>query len=145
MLKVTFEKLRDDVVLPSQATKGSAGYDITYIGEPIGLFPGERKLIKCGFKMIIPEGYECQVRPRSGLALKKGITVLNSPGTIDSDYRNEVGVILINTSTEQFVLNNGERIGQLVFHKYEEIEIIEGKVEIEDTNTRTGGFGSTSK
>lgn len=144
-MQVKFEKLKGDVVLPKQGTKGSAGYDVTYIGETIGLFPGERKLIKCGFKMEIPAGYECQVRPRSGLAYKKGITVLNSPGTIDSDYRDEVGVILINTSNEQFVLNSGERIAQLVFNKYEEIEIIEGTVVKESDNTRIGGFGSTGK
>jgi dUTP pyrophosphatase len=110
--------------------------------ESICLNPLERKLIPTGLFLEIPAGFECQVRPRSGLALKKGITVLNSPGTIDADYRGEVGVILINLSNEAFVIENGERIAQLIFSKVEQIEF-EQVENLSETERGAGGFGST--
>jgi len=129
--------------LPAYETSASAGLDIrANISEAIALKPLERTLVKTGLFMEIPEGYECQVRPRSGLALKKGISVLNSPGTIDADYRGEVGVILINLSNETFTIENGERIAQLVFAKVEQAawEKVEALTE---TDRGAGGFGST--
>ena len=129
--------------LPAYETSASAGLDIrANISEAIVLKPLERTLVKTGLFMEIPEGYECQVRPRSGLALKKGISVLNSPGTIDADYRGEVGVILINLSNETFTIENGERIAQLVFAKVEQAAW--EKVEVlTETDRGAGGFGST--
>src|SRR5690606_9652532 len=108
----------------------------------IVLKPFERVLVKTGLFIELPVGYEAQVRPRSGLALKKGITVLNTPGTIDADYRGEIGVILINLSNEDFVIENGERIAQLVIAKYEQAELIEVNV-LSETQRGAGGFGST--
>ena len=112
------------------------------LNERIVLKPLERALIPTGLFLEIPEGYECQVRPRSGLAFKKGITVLNAPGTIDADYRGEVGVILINLSNEEFVVEDGERIAQLVFAEYKQAEWVETAV-LTETERGEGGFGST--
>lgn len=129
--------------LPAYETSASAGLDIrANITEVIELKPLERTLVKTGLFMEITEGYECQVRPRSGLALKKGISVLNSPGTIDADYRGEVGVILINLSNETFTIENGERIAQLVFAKVEQAAWEQVEV-LTETDRGTGGFGST--
>ena len=129
--------------LPAYETSASAGLDIrANITEVIELKPKERTLVKTGLFIEIPEGYECQVRPRSGLALKKGISVLNSPGTIDADYRGEVGVILINLSNETFTIENGERIAQLVFAKVEQAAWQQVEV-LTETDRGTGGFGST--
>jgi len=129
--------------LPAYETSASAGLDIrANITEVIELKPKERTLVKTGLFIEIPEGYECQVRPRSGLALKKGISVLNSPGTIDADYRGEVGVILINLSNETFTIENGERIAQLVFAKVEQAAWEQVEV-LTETDRGTGGFGST--
>ncbi len=129
--------------LPAYETKASAGVDLrANLENVIVLKPLERILVKTGMFLEIPEGYEAQVRPRSGLALKKGITVLNSPGTIDADYRGEVGVILINFSNEDFIIENGERIAQLVFAKVEQAEWMQVEV-LSDTNRGEGGFGST--
>jgi dUTP pyrophosphatase len=129
--------------LPEYETRSSAGLDVrANIEAPITLAPMERTLVKTGLFMEIPVGYECQVRPRSGLALKKGITVLNSPGTIDADYRGEVGVILINLSNEPFVIENGERIAQLVFAKYDRATWKETDT-LSETDRGAGGFGST--
>jgi len=129
--------------LPSYETTASAGLDVrANIDSSIELKPLERKLVKTGIFMEIPVGFECQVRPRSGLALKKGISVLNSPGTIDADYRGEVGVILINLSNEPFVIEDGERIAQLVFAKVEQAQWRETEV-LSDTDRGAGGFGST--
>ena len=129
--------------LPEYETRSSAGLDVrANIEAPITLAPMERTLVKTGLFMEIPVGYECQVRPRSGLALKKGITVLNSPGTIDADYRGEVGVILINLSNEPFVIENGERIAQLVFAKYDRATWKETDA-LSETDRGAGGFGST--
>ena len=128
---------------PTYETSLSAGMDLrAYVEEPITLSPGERKLIKTGLHIELPEGYEAQVRPRSGLAFKKGITVLNSPGTIDADYRGDVGVILINHSNEEFVVNSGDRIAQLVISKFEKVEW-ETSDEINSTSRGDSGFGST--
>lgn len=129
--------------LPKYETEASAGMDLrANITEPIVLKPLDRILVKTGLFIELPIGYEAQVRPRSGLAIKKGITVLNSPGTIDADYRGEIGVILINLSNEDFVIENGERIAQLVIAKYEQVELIEVN-ELTETSRGAGGFGST--
>jgi len=129
--------------LPAYETSASAGLDVrANIDTSITLQPMERTLVKTGLFLEIPVGYECQVRPRSGLALKKGVTVLNAPGTIDADYRGEVGVILVNLSNEPFVIENGERIAQLVFARYEQAEWTETN-ELTETERGAGGFGST--
>lgn len=132
--------------LPKYETVQSAGMDLrAYLPEgPVTLRPMERGLVKTGLFMELPAGYEAQVRPRSGLALKKGITVLNSPGTIDADYRGEICVILINLSQEDFVINDGERIAQMVIARHEQAEIIEVQ-ELTDTERGSGGFGHTGK
>ncbi|MAO32626.1 MAG: dUTP diphosphatase [Crocinitomicaceae bacterium] len=129
--------------LPKYETNTAAGLDVrANIEESICIKPSEHILIPTGLFIQIPDGYECQVRPRSGLAFKKGITVLNTPGTIDADYRGEVGIILINHSKNEFVVNNGDRIAQLVFNKFEQIEWSNVE-ELNETNRGTGGFGST--
>lgn len=130
---------------PEYATSGSAGFDLrANISEPVTLSPLERKLIPTGLFFEIPEGYEGQIRPRSGLSLKKGITVLNSPGTLDSDYRLEAGVILINLSNQEANIEPGERIAQMIISKHEkaEFEILHDLETFSKTN-RSGGFGST--
>lgn len=134
--------------LPAYATDQAAGMDIrAFTDEPIILLPGERKLVKTGLHLEIQQGYEAQIRPRSGLALKHGITVLNTPGTIDADYRGEVGVILINLSNEPFTIYNGERIAQMVFSKYEkaEFQIVESLEDLSDTVRGKGGFGHSGQ
>lgn len=129
--------------LPEYATPQSAGMDLrANIDEPITLAPLERKLVSTGLYMALPAGYEAQVRPRSGLAIKKGVTVLNSPGTIDADYRGEVCVILINLSNEPFVIEDGERIAQMVIAKHEQPELIEVE-SLDETERGAGGFGHT--
>lgn len=129
--------------LPSYETIASAGMDLrANLAEPIILQPMERALIPTGLFMELPIGYEAQVRPRSGLALKKGITCLNSPGTVDADYRGEVGVILANLSKEMFVVENGERIAQMVIAKHERAEWDEVEI-LSETERGAGGFGST--
>ncbi len=130
-------------LLPAYETGLSAGMDVrANLDEPVILKPLERALIKTGLFLEIPEGHECQVRPRSGLAFKKGVTVLNSPGTIDADYRGEVGVILVNLSSEPFTVEHGERIAQLVFAKVKQAKWIEVE-ELSETVRGAGGFGST--
>jgi len=131
--------------LPSYETVGAAGMDVrANIIDPICVAPGERVLMPTGLYLEVPEGLECQVRPRSGLALKKGITVLNTPGTIDSDYRGEVGVILINLSNENFTIEPNDRIAQLVFCPVIQVTLIETDA-LESSDRGTGGFGSTGK
>ncbi len=131
--------------LPAYETDSSAGVDLrAFTSKKIILKPLERVLIKTGLFLEIPEGYEAQVRPRSGLAYKNGITVLNSPGTIDADYRGEIGVILVNLSNEVFQIENGERIAQLVFAKFEQPEFREVEI-LNETKRGAGGFGSTGK
>lgn len=128
---------------PSYETKQSAGMDLrANLDEPIVLKPLQRAIVKTGLFMALPTGYEAQVRPRSGLAAKKGITVLNDPGTIDADYRGEIGVILVNLSNEDFEVKDGERIAQLVIAKHEQIEWVRVS-ELNETDRGTGGFGST--
>jgi len=136
---------KSDNELPAYSTKLSAGMDLrASLTAPVVLKPMERKLIPTGLFIELPEGYEAQIRPRSGLALKKGITVLNSPGTIDADYRGEIGIILINLSAEEFVIENGERICQMVVASHETVQwnLVE---KLEDTVRGEGGFGHTGK
>jgi len=129
--------------LPEYKTKASAGMDLrAHIKENVILSPLERKIIKTGLFIELPEGYEAQVRPRSGLAAKKGISVLNAPGTIDADYRGEIGVILVNLSREDFTVKNGERIAQLVIAKHEKVDWQEVEV-LGESERGQGGFGST--
>lgn len=129
--------------LPNYETIASAGMDLrANLSEPVTLQPLGRAIIKTGLFIELPIGYEAQVRPRSGLAAKKGITVLNSPGTVDADYRGEIGVILVNLSNEAFVVENGERIAQLIIARHERAEWIEVK-ELSETSRGAGGFGST--
>lgn len=131
--------------LPAYATPQSAGMDLrANISEAITLKPLERRLIPTGLFIELPVGYEAQIRPRSGLALKKGITVLNTPGTIDADYRGEIGVILINLSSEDFVIEDGERICQMVIAQHAQAEWIEVEV-LGETERGAGGFGHTGK
>lgn len=131
--------------LPTYATEGSSGMDIrAYIKEAVELKPLQRALIPTGLSIELPLGFEAQIRPRSGLAIKQGITCLNTPGTIDADYRGEIKIILINLSNEIQVIQSGERIAQMVIQKVEKINW-ELSVEIEDTNRSAGGFGSTGK
>lgn len=137
-----FQKLE---LMPTSMSKGASGFDLkARLLEPVTLKPGEWEAIPCGFSMAIEDGFEAQVRPRSGLALKHGITVLNSPGTIDSDYRGEVKVILINHGKEPYVINAGDRIAQLVFKRLPrtDFSIVE---ELKDSKRGSGGFGSTGK
>ena len=129
--------------LPQYATQQSAGVDLrANIDEPITLQPMQRAMVPTGLFIALPAGYEAQVRPRSGLALKKGITVLNSPGTIDADYRGEICIILINLSAEPFVINDGERIAQMVIARHEQAEWMEVE-ELSATDRGAGGFGHT--
>lgn len=127
--------------LPRYATPLSAGMDLrANLDAPVVLRPLERRLIPTGLRIALPEGYEAQVRPRSGLALKKGVTVLNTPGTVDADYRGEVCVILINLSQEDFVVEDGERIAQMVIARHEQAELVEVSV-LSETERGAGGFG----
>ena len=129
--------------LPAYATPQSAGMDLrANIEAPIILHPMERRLIPTGLHIALPEGYEAQVRPRSGLALKHGLTVLNSPGTIDADYRGEIGVLLINLSQENFVINDGERIAQMVIARHEQADFVVVD-ELDQTERGEGGYGHT--
>jgi dUTP pyrophosphatase len=130
-------------VLPEYATEGSAGVDIVAaIQEPISIGPGERILVPSGFKLEIPVEYEVQIRPRSGLAIKHGITVLNSPGTIDSDYRGEICIILINHSKNKFIVNPKDRIAQMVICKVTKMNLVKVSL-LNNTERGSGGFGST--
>jgi dUTP pyrophosphatase len=131
--------------LPSYSTEHSSGMDLRAdLEKPVVLKPGERRLIPTGLYVEIPPGYEAQIRPRSGLALKKGVTVLNTPGTIDADYRGEIGVILINLSREDFVVHNGERICQMIVAPHEKVEWEWTEV-LNETKRGEGGFGHTGK
>ncbi len=140
-MKVQVLRLDKNVPLPKYEHTYSAGMDITSSVDDV-IQPGERKIIPTGIKIAIPKGYELQLRPRSGLAIKKGITLLNTPGTIDADYRGEVGVILINHSTEPFEVKKGDRIAQMIFNKFEQAEWNEVD-ELSETTRGEGGFGST--
>jgi len=159
MVKVEIKKMYDDVVVPQYAKEGDAGMDIrAYITEdsckdktcfyPTGgyilIASGGRQIIPTGIKVAIPQGYEIQVRPRSGMAFKEGITVLNTPGTIDAGYRGEIGVILYNTNSEAVKIEHGERIAQLVLNKVPQIKWEEVE-ELSETSRGDGGFGSTGE
>ncbi|MEJ6466052.1 dUTP diphosphatase [Fusobacterium ulcerans] len=146
MEKVIVKVVREEnVSLPKYETSGSAGMDVrANIEEPIVMGSLERVLVPTGLKIAIPEGYEVQVRPRSGLAIKHGITLLNTPGTIDSDYRGELKVIMVNLSKDEYVINPQERIGQLVLNKVAQIEFVEVD-SLDETERGAGGFGHTGK
>ena len=132
-----------DLALPHYATSGSAGLDlIAAVEEEIELLPGQRAAIPCGIAIELPHGYEAQVRPRSGLALNQGVTVLNAPGTIDSDYRGEVKAILINHGAEPYLIKRGAKIAQMVIARHEQAEIVESQA-LSDSARGAGGFGST--
>lgn len=131
--------------LPQYATIQSAGVDLrANLSDPVVLAPMQRALIPTGLYISLPAGYEAQVRPRSGLAIKKGITVLNSPGTIDADYRGEICIILINLSQEEFVVNDGERVAQMIIARHEQAEWVEVET-LDETDRGAGGFGHTGK
>lgn len=138
---VKFEKITATAQAPTRATSGSAGFDL-YADEFRNIYPKERALISTGIRLKIPEGFEGQIRPRSGMAWKDGVTVLNSPGTIDSDYRGEVKVLLVNLSAYARTIQQGERIAQLVIQKVPDVAFVEGTV-TDDTERGAGGFGST--
>ena len=143
MQKILIKKLHLDVNLPAYETSGSSGMDLqAYISEEIILKPGERKLIPTGLSVAIPENLEIQIRPRSGLAYKKGISVVNTPGTIDSDYRGEIKVLLINLGKEDFVIKKFERIAQMVVCPITKVVLSETN-DLPDTIRGEGGFGST--
>lgn len=142
---IKFKKLHPDFKLPTKSTPGAAGYDmVACLDKKLTIHPGERALISLGCSVEIPVGYEIQVRPRSGLALKEGITVLNSPGTIDADYRGTVGAIVVNHSKDWVVINPLDRICQIVPAKLADVSF-EMVNELEDTSRGNGGFGSTGK
>ena len=143
MTKIQIKKLSSSVSIPKYETSGSSGMDLAaHIENNIIINPGEKALISTGISMAIPKGYEVQIRPRSGLAVKKNITVLNTPGTIDADYRGEIKVILINLGKEKFTIENGERIAQMVVCPVVQA-ILEEVKELSDTKRGLGGFGST--
>ena len=143
MTKIQIKKFSSSVLIPKYETLGSSGMDIAaHINENIIISPGENALVPTGFSISIPIGYEVQIRPRSGLAFKKNITVLNTPGTIDADYRGEIKVILINLGKEKFIIENGERIAQMVVCPVIQANFEEVK-ELSDTERGSGGFGST--
>ena len=144
-LELTIDKGCEDIELPEYKSTGASGMDVrAAVESTVVLKPGEIKLIPTGLRMAVGEGYEIQVRPRSGLALKHGITVTNSPGTIDADYRGPVGIILANTSSVDFEINRGDRIAQLVVQEVVQAQI-EVVTELSDTERGAGGFGSTGK
>ena len=133
----------NDLPAPDRATPGSAGMDLrACIPEPLSLAPGQRALVPTGFAMALPEGYEAQVRPRSGLALRTGVTMLNTPGTIDADYRGEVGVIVVNLGGEPVTIRRGDRIAQMVIQRVAAVELVETDA-LPATARGGGGFGSS--
>ena len=143
MIKIQIKKLSTSVSIPKYETPGSSGMDISaHIENDVIIYPGEKALVSTGFSLSIPIGYEVQIRPRSGLAAKKNITVLNTPGTIDADYRGEIKVILINLGKEKFIIENGERIAQMVVCPVVQanLEVVN---ELNETERGLGGFGST--
>jgi dUTP pyrophosphatase len=143
-MKVSIKRLRETSI-PAYQTEQAAGVDLhAALDAPFTLHPGERALVPTGLAMEIPAGYEGQVRPRSGLALRHGIALVNSPGTIDADYRGEIGVIMINLGSEPFTITDGERIAQLVFARCERAQFVEVE-ELGDTGRGAGGFGHTGR
>ncbi len=145
MTKIRIKRLENnpDLPLPKYETSGSAGMDLTAANDdPIIIGPGEIKLVKTGIAIALEQGFEAQIRPRSGLALKNGISVLNTPGTIDSDYRGEVGIILVNHSKQDFKVTRGMRIAQMIIAPYVQAQIVQLEI-LDDTKRGEGGFGST--
>lgn len=138
---VKVKKLSEEAKLPVQALPGDVGFDL-FANEEVVLKPGERKLVSTGIKIALPEGYEAQIRPKSGLAINHGVTVLNTPGTIDAGYRGEIKVILINLGNEEFRIEKGQKIAQMVFNKVE-IPRLEEAEELDKTARNEQGFGST--
>lgn len=143
-MKIKFKKLNEKAIIPEYKTDGSAGFDLNVLldSDKEIIKKGEIKLFKTGLAMSLPQGYEAQVRSRSGLSLKNGLIVLNAPGTIDSDYRGEIGLIMLNCGKEDYIVENGSRLAQMVIAKYEkaDIEIVE---ELDSTERGEGAFGST--
>jgi dUTP pyrophosphatase len=140
---VKFNKVKPGATLPSYQTDQSAGMDVSaFLEEPIIIKPLQRSIVPTGLAVEVPEGFEVQVRARSGLSAKYGISLVNGIGTIDADYRGEIGVILVNLGEKDFVINNGDRVAQLVVAKYEKVEIIESNI-LSETQRGSGGFGST--
>jgi len=145
MIKVLIKKLNSSVQLPSYKTNGASGMDLmAFIEKPISLEPGKSCLVPTGLSVAFPEEYEIQIRPRSGLAAKKNISVLNTPGTIDSDYRGELKIILFNHSSENFIINNNDRVAQMVLTPIIKMELEETN-ELPESIRGKGGFGSTGK
>ena len=143
MVKILIKKLSEKAIIPKYGTPGSSGMDLSaLIDKNFYIEPGERTVIPTGLSVTIPKGYEIQIRPRSGLAAKKGITVLNTPGTIDADYRGEIKIILINLSSEKFLVESGLRIAQMVVSPVEQAKLEEVK-KLSKTDRGVGGFGST--
>tara|TARA_B100001996_G_scaffold378120_1_gene361750 strand:- start:141 stop:581 length:441 start_codon:yes stop_codon:yes gene_type:complete len=143
MTKILIKKLSKEAVIPKYETNGSSGMDISAsIEKEIKIYPGEKAIIPSGFSLSIPKGFEVQIRPRSGLAAKRGISVLNTPGTVDSDYRGEIKIILINLSKEEFVVEKNMRIAQMVVSPVIQVKLEEVK-ELPKTSRGSGGFGST--
>lgn len=140
-MTLAFKRIHPDAVLPAYAHKSDAGMDVRSVAD-IVIAPGKRALVPTGLVMLLPPGYEAQVRPRSGLALKHGVTVLNTPGTIDSGYRGEVGVILANFGDTDFVVQKGDKIAQIVIAPVTQPDIVESET-IDSTDRGAGGFGST--
>ncbi len=141
-MKLFIKKLNKDAKLPFYATEHASGMDLVCVDETVLLRPLERALVSTGIAIELPEGYEAQIRPRSGLAIKQGITVLNAPGTIDRDYRGEIKVILINLSDKEVVIQKGDRIAQMVISPVAKVDIVEVE-ELSATKRQDGGFGST--
>ncbi len=144
-VQVKFKKLQKDkgLLLPAYASEGSSGMDIrAYVNEPVVLRPGETKLIPTGLAVSIPFGYEAQIRPRSGLALRHGIGLVNSPGTIDSDYRGEIGLIMINWGDKSFVIKSGDRVAQMIISRVYQADILLVE-DLDETTRGEGGFGHT--
>ena len=143
MTKILIKRLSKKVLMPKYETDGSSGMDIAaFINENIEVKPGEKEIVPTGFSLSIPKGFEVQIRPRSGLSAKKGISVLNTPGTIDADYRGEIKVILINLGKEKFLIENGNRIAQMVVCPVTQVKMEEVD-ELSETSRGAGGFGST--
>jgi len=140
-IKLLVQRLSSEARLPEYEHEGDAGLDL-YAAEPCEIRPGQRMLVKTGVKVALPQGYEAQVRPKSGLALKHGLTVLNTPGTVDAGYRGEIGVIVINHGEQPYQVEKGKKIAQLIIAKVEHAEVVEVR-ELEATARNEGGFGST--
>ena len=144
-IPISFEEGSDDLPLPSYQTAGSAGLDLyAAVKEEVQIHPGEFKMISSGIRIALPQGYEAQIRPRSGLALKHGISIVNTPGTIDSDYRGVIGIILINFGNVSYTIKRGERIAQMVINQYQKAHLFK-LIQLPQTQRKSNGFGSTGK